>query len=133
MNLQQQPPDFGLRHYFITHQAQTRAQVEQVEATFHAWSAIIQFDQLISDIEVFALLKLAYNEMMVKSSAENLESRHISPVMTALIGPDRKTIIFASSIKKISGHFSLSTGHFYTPTNSSKTPWTGQSPHLTIS
>jgi hypothetical protein len=45
---------------------------------------VIEFDQPISDVQVFALLKLAYGEMIVKSSTEALSSEQIPATTTAL-------------------------------------------------
>jgi hypothetical protein len=84
--------------------------VKPIEASFHSWSTILQFDKPIPDVVV---LKLVYNDMRDKSAAENLISEdEIPAVMTALIGSARKTVIFSSSMKRMSGHYSLKSSHF---------------------
>jgi hypothetical protein len=99
---QQQPSaNVGLQPYIF----QTRPS----GSYFHAWSTILEFNnEPISDLRALTLVKLAYEEMVSKSSGTLLDrdgvpvsvSRYMPGVMTALITPARTIVVLASSLRK---------------------------------
>ena len=102
MNGQQQPPaDFQLQLYICQCKKQNN---ENIVGNFYTWSTILEFNRLISDPEAMTLVKLAYGEMVTKSSGgvSAYISKNIPGAMTALIIPTttKTIVILASSMRK---------------------------------
>lgn len=96
----QQGPSFGITRYLIGYEERPR------EWVAHAWSSIITFDAQITDAQLLDLAKKAYEEMTKQFETckeldgKSLEEQRRPKVMTALLGPCRKIVIFASSMKR---------------------------------
>jgi hypothetical protein len=78
--------------------------------TFQVFSAILWFQNPITDAQVLQIAKDGYDDMMVApattqaaSTASPAARLRAPSVMTALISPTRKMLVLASSMKHVSG------------------------------
>jgi hypothetical protein len=87
------PPDLHLRRFVVDYAGQ-----------LHVWSAVLEFDDLLSDSQLEDICKLAYSQMTESYQAIDLKKKKARPaVMTAMMKPDRTTVILASSMKTFEG------------------------------
>jgi hypothetical protein len=95
-------PNLHLRRFVIDF-IHRRQQVPAGQ--LHVWSAVLIFNNVLSDSQLLDICKLAHGQMTESydSYPTGLDDRAKPPVITIMMGPNRTTVILASSMKKVTG------------------------------
>ncbi|KAN0083194.1 hypothetical protein V8E54_002282 [Elaphomyces granulatus] len=92
--------DLGLRHFVIEYTHGLQQELSQLQI----WSIVLYFEDDLSESQLQDICKFAYEQMTESYEATVLgKKKKKPPVMTAMMGPGRRRVILASSMRMVAG------------------------------